>query len=108
MLCRGPQEHAEVPQHDVAWIRLMSEVELELIDTMNPIGLSINQREIISYRDFGKSNNQDLRWIEHGTFSSSSELLMVLFINTICWVGKKSSDTADDWLQTFVLRNSCR
>ncbi|GFW74210.1 hypothetical protein TNCV_2524141 [Trichonephila clavipes] len=36
-------EHAEVPQHDVAWFRLMSEVVLEVIDTKNPAGLSINQ-----------------------------------------------------------------
>ncbi|GFW00425.1 hypothetical protein TNCV_692641 [Trichonephila clavipes] len=33
---RSPQELAEVLQHDVARIRLMSEVVLEVIDTMNP------------------------------------------------------------------------
>ncbi|GFV53814.1 hypothetical protein TNCV_1592371 [Trichonephila clavipes] len=38
-----PNEHAEVPQHDVAWIRLMSEVVLEVNDTMNPVGQSTNQ-----------------------------------------------------------------
>ncbi|GFW74503.1 hypothetical protein TNCV_2414021 [Trichonephila clavipes] len=43
----GPYEHKEVPQHDVAWIQLRSEVVLEVIDTMNPAGQSINQLETV-------------------------------------------------------------
>ncbi|GFY14819.1 hypothetical protein TNCV_648621 [Trichonephila clavipes] len=39
----GAHEHAEVPQHGMAGIRLMSEVVLDLIDTMNPAGFSIHQ-----------------------------------------------------------------
>jgi hypothetical protein len=44
-IVQGPRERAEVPQHDVSWTRLMSEVVLEGTDTMHRAGLFINPQE---------------------------------------------------------------